>query len=281
MFFLQLLFNRSIVRVRLTFTVKNRGALVPFHHQFLIAREIKEILARHADSDLITYPFYSFSGLKGQTRLGNNGLHFNSRRVTIVVSSASEEFLDLLLKSILDTDFLKIGELVLKPEFADKELPVNLDHGTKYVCISPLILDFSEVDDDFPFVDPASNEFSDLLYESTIERMTEYGIDVSTIQDVQKFQLVPDAGYVNKMKSSGKKYSRIYPTFQQGRRQEVRGYTLPFTLFAAPEIQDFVFTCGLGENCSNGFGLLDLANSNPTERTVTYAVNESSNSAGN
>jgi len=53
-------------------------------------------------------------------------------------------------------------------------------------------------------------------------------------------------------------------------KYEVRGYTLPFTLYAAGEVQDFVFKCGLGAFTHKGFGMLDLANNMPSQRTEPY-----------
>ena len=64
----------------------------------------------------------------------------------------------------------------------------------------------------------------------------------------------------------------IYTAYStEGQPQEVRGYTLPFALHAEPEVQQFIFNCGLGEFTRNGFGMLDLAYSKPTERTVPYS----------
>ncbi|REE01223.1 CRISPR-associated endoribonuclease Cas6 [Marinoscillum furvescens] len=264
------------MRIRITFKVKNRGGLVPFHHQYLIAQVFKGLLLAEGDSAYKNYAFFSFSGIKGQTKLSRNGLHYNSRKVTIVVSSASREFMDHLVKLVLRADELSIGNLTIIPEIAEEEQAVVFKRETKYVCISPLVLLPPAFNDDSAkaFIPPETDEFSDLLYDSTITRMTEFGIDTSKIDEVQKFQLVPDAGYLQKIKSSGKKFARIYPVYDQDVKCEARGYTFPFTLFAAPEVQDFIFTCGLGSHCYKGFGMLDLAHSDPTARAVLYATKE-------
>jgi CRISPR-associated endoribonuclease Cas6 len=50
----------------------------------------------------------------------------------------------------------------------------------------------------------------------------------------------------------------------------VRGYTFPFTLYAKKEVQEFVFTCGLGAFTHKGFGMLDLANADISKRATPY-----------
>ena len=87
-----------------------------------------------------------------------------------------------------------------------------------------------------------------------------------------KFQLVPDHSYLMKIEQSQKKFARIYPVFDQDVKYEVRGYTFPFTLYAAPEVQKFVFILGLRAFTHKGFGMLDLANIDPTKRTKEYKV---------
>lgn len=41
-------------------------------------------------------------------------------------------------------------------------------------------------------------------------------------------------------------------------------------LYYAPEVQDFVFKCGLGAFTHKGFGMLDLANHSPNQRAEPY-----------
>lgn len=260
------------MRVRITFNVNNRGGLVPFHHQYLLAQVIKGLLITAGNEKFREYPFYSFSGVKGQTKVSKSGLQFNSRKVTIVISSASAEFVEHLVDLVFQQDQITVGNLSVSPEVADEELPVNLETGAKYVCISPLVLVSPKFNSDEGkrFIDPRSDEFSDLLYECTIKKMTDYGIDINKIPDAQKFQVIPDEHYIQKIRASNKKFARIYPLYDQDVKYEVRGYTFPFTLYAAQEIQDFIFTCGAGAFCSKGFGMLDVANSDPTKRTVVY-----------
>lgn len=259
------------MRVRITFDVRNRGGLVPFHHQYLISNVFRKILNEAPSEKFSNYPYFSFSGIKGQTRLSRNGLRYNSKKVTIVISSLSEEFIRHLVALLLKQDSVSIGELNLAPEIAEEEAEVLLAGESKFICISPIVLiSPDEEHETKEFIDPSSDEFSDYLFDTTIARMSSYGIDVDSIQDIQKFQVVPDKGYLAKMKAMNKKFARIYPIYIGDVKAEVRGYTFPFTLFAAPEVQSFVFTCGLGAECYKGFGMLDIAHSNPVERTIPF-----------
>ncbi len=149
----------------------------------------------------------------------------------------------------------------------------EINDAMKYICISPLVLmrpQFSDSEGK-KFISPESDTFSDLLFESTMLRMEKLGkYTVDELASFNKFQIVPDEDYLRKIHESQKKFARIYPVYDQDVKYEIRGYTFPFTLYAAPEVQHFVFICGLGAFAYKGFGMLDIANSDPSKRTIEY-----------
>jgi CRISPR-associated endoribonuclease Cas6 len=51
-------------------------------------------------------------------------------------------------------------------------------------------------------------------------------------------------------------------------RFEIRGYTFPFTLYAAKDVQQFVYENGLGYFTYKGFGMLDIASNDPIHRST-------------
>ncbi len=259
------------MRVRIIFDLRNRGAVLPFYHQHLFSRFIKDLLADTSfgvDDNL----FYNFSGLKGQTRVSRKGLHYCSRKVTLVLSALRIEVIDGLLESLFSRGNVQIGELDLVPEAVEQELMPEQREMTKYICISPLVVSSPRFHRDTKeFIVPSMDKFSDLLYDSTLTRMEESGhyTDVE-MAEFYKFQLVPDRRYLEKIQQEEKKFARIYPLEGQGSEVEVRGYTFPFVLYAHPQVQNFICNCGLGEYTDYGFGMLDFAHSDPTQRTQPY-----------
>lgn len=260
------------MRVRVTFSVKNKGVATPFHHQYLISQVIKGLVLFSGVEKYNPFDLYSFSGLKGQTRVSRTGLHYTSKFVTIVFSSPSREFLTFLISEIFKQEQLEIGQLQLIPERVDEEIAPELSSEMKFICISPLVALQPVFNSDAGkvFIDPTTDDFSDLVYESTIKRMESAGINIGKIKDIESFQLVPDEHYIRKMHENQKKFARIYPLFDQDVKFEIRGYTFPFTLYAPKEVQAFVYTCGLGAFTQKGFGLLDIANSDPIKRSVPF-----------
>ena len=267
------------MRARVVFTLKNKGAQVPFHHQYLITQLIEQLL-KSIPEPYRQFQNYNFSGLKGQTKVSKSGLHFYSSRITLVFSSPDAEFVNQVLRCLFEKKEVSIGNLVLGPEMVEKEEPADLTDAVKYVCISPLVLVAPETNDFYSkkFVSPETDIFSDLLYDSTMSRMEKTGdYSAEQIASFYKFQIVPDSDYLSKIKEGEKKFARIYPVFdnytsETSPKQEVRGYTFPFTLYAAPEVQQFLFNCGLGCYTQNGFGMLDLANSDQKRKTSPYAL---------
>ena len=261
------------MRIRIIFKLKNRGAVLPFHHQYILAQFIKGVIVNGKKTEYIDYPYYSFSGLKGQTKVSRTGLHYYSNLVTLVLSSPNKGFLDYVLEEIFKFDQFELGNLQLLPQSTKLEKPPEFTSEMKYICISPIVPVVSSFNgpEGKRFIEPEKDEFSDFLFDSTIERMEESGqYDVEKIEGIGKFQAVPDVAYLNKLREKDKKFARIYSLFDKDVKYEVRGYTLPFKLYAAKEVQEFIFNCGIGNYAYKGFGMVDLANANPIDRTVAY-----------
>ena len=261
------------VRVRLIFSLKNKGSFLPFHHQYILAQFLKGLIVKGGKEEFYNYNFFNFSGLKGQTKVSRSGLHYYSSLVTLVLSSQSEEFIDYLLEQVFAAPKIELGNLILSPEYTELETEPILEVSNKFVCISPLVLITPAFNEEAGkrFINPDSDEFSDLLYESTLTRMEKSGwYTPEQMESFFKFQVVPDMVYVNKLKEQQKKFARIYAVYDLDVKYEVRGYTLPFTLYAAPEVQDFVFKCGLGAFTHKGFGMMDLATHLADNKTTPY-----------
>lgn len=237
----------------------------------MLAQLISRINRQAGSSKYESYREYNFSGLKGQTQVSRKGLHFFSNKVTLVFSCGDAEFLEFFLDNLFDLEEFEVGTLRLSPEVVEKEESMSFQDKMKYVCLSPIVL---REPGDNPlenkvFISPEEDLFSDLLYESTMERMERMGMAKSELDGFYKFQVIPDKGYLNKIKMSNKKFARVYPTYRDDEKLEVRGYTFPFTLYADKTVQEFLFTHGIGSICDKGFGMLDIANSDPVKRIVT------------
>lgn len=266
------------MRTRIIFSLKNRGAYVPFHHQYLLAQFIKGILIFGPEKDYQHFTQFIFSGLKGQTKISRKGLHFYSSKVTLVFSCADKSFLDYFLARLFEQKDILIGSLHLTPESFEKEESVQIAEEAKFLCISPVVPVQAGFNDESgkKFISPETDEFSDLLYDATISRMVATGkYTTEQIAAFYKFQIVPDADYLHRIQASHKKFARIYPVYDNDVKFEVRGYTFPFTLYAAPEVQRFVYENGLGYFCHKGFGMLDIAHSDSirkgSEQDMVYA----------
>ncbi len=265
------------MRVRVIFLLKNKGAFVPFHHQYLLAQLLKGLIVQGGEAQYQDYTFYNFSGLKGQTKVSRNGLHFYSSRVTLVIACQDKGFVDYLLQQLFKFSQLEVGNLQLIPEAVEREEYPEITGSMKFICISPLVLLSPTFNDSQgkKFVSPESDVFSDMLYESTMIRMEKSGqYTAEQISSFYQFQIVPDKVYLKKIRETQKKFARIYPVYDQDVKYEIRGYTFPFTLYAAEEVQNFVFTCGLGSFAHKGFGMLDIANSDPSKRAKVYEFKE-------
>jgi CRISPR-associated endoribonuclease Cas6 len=236
------------------------------------------VLVFGANADYRSFSLFNFSGLKGQTKISRKGLHFFSSKITLVFACPDKPFLDYFLSQLFKMKDIMVGNLQLSPESYEAEEPVRIGPEAKFLCISPIVLLPAVFNDESSkrFVVPDSDEFSDLLYDSTLSRMEAIGrYSPDELASFYKFQIVPDQEYLQRLQDSHKKFARIYPLYDNDVRFEVRGYTFPFKLYAAPEVQQFIYENGLGHYTAKGFGMLDLANgdtiSQKEEQQVNYA----------
>ncbi len=251
------------MRIRAVFLLNNRGAVVPFHHQYLIYEKLREWIYDFGQQDSLTHDF-CFSGIKGQTRVSKFGLQYFSSKITIVFSSTNDFLIRQLVDKIFAHQQVTIGNLHLSPESIEEEMLPELKESTKYLSLSPIVLNLPESGDAHKrFISPETDEFSDLVFDATIKRMEASGkFSHHELERFTRFQLVPDKVYLHRMKEEEKKFSRIYPIMTDGLKQEVRGYTFPFELHAAPQVHQFVTKAGLGALSGRGFGMMDFANTN-------------------
>jgi CRISPR-associated endoribonuclease Cas6 len=264
------------LRTRIIFSLKNRGAYVPFHHQYLLAQVIKGLLVFGPDKSFLEFNQFNFSGLKGQTKVSRKGLHYFSSKVTLVFACSDKPFLDYFVARLFEQKEIVVGNLHLVPESTETEEPVSIGDEARFLCISPVVLMPATFNDESgkKFITPESDEFSDLLYDSTLARMEASGkYTAEQLTSFYKFQIVPDADYIQRIQASHKKFARIYPLYDNDVRFEIRGYTFPFTLYAAKDVQQFVYENGLGHFTFKGFGMLDIANNDSVksnQEEITY-----------
>lgn len=251
---------------------------MPFHHQFILAQIVKGVLVSGGEEKYINYTHYNFSGLKGQTKISRKGLHFYSSKVTVVFSCLSKEFLDYFLHHLFTFEEIVVGNLKLLPELVEEDTIDSIEGKMKYICISPIVLKAPQFQSNIAkeFIHPDMDEFSDLLYDSTMERMEASKLySSSDISGFYKFQIHPDPNYLARLVKEKKKFARIYPVYHDDVKYEVRGYTFPFTLFAAKEVQEFLFNSGIGHLAHKGFGMVDLAldkHKREDRKVKTYAL---------
>jgi CRISPR-associated endoribonuclease Cas6 len=259
------------VRVRLIFKNKEKGATVPFHHQYYLFRFFKGLIKKCGREEFFNFKHYNFSGLKGQTTVSKSGLHFYSSKITVVFSCSNKDFIDSIIEVLFSLPEIKLNGLSIIPHAVELENEIQFQEETKYICISPIILIEPEFSNDLgkKFIHPESADFVDHLRKALLEK--------NELNDFGGFEFYPDSSYLKKLEDRGKKYSRVYPIFDQDIPYEVRGYTFPFTLKASPALHQFLFENGLGLFNDKGFGMLDLAEVTPGSQTVPYFTGQLEN----
>ena len=186
----------------------------------------------------------------------------------MVFSSMNDRLVEKIIDLLFKRNHVMVGNLILEPEFVEEEIPPVFEGEGSFLCISPIVIkNTGDNLDNKQFIHPTIDQFSDHLYDSVIYQMEKSGLySAEDLASYFKFQIVPDQDYLDRISRQEKKFARIYTLVVDGDLKEVRGYTFPFKLYAAPEVQSFVFFNGLGELTHQGFGMIDLVDNKQVKR---------------
>jgi len=88
-----------------------------------------------------------------------------------------------------------------------------------------------------------------------MDQMESAGFTQEQLAKFAEFEIVPDPSYIDKILNTHKKFARIY---KNNDSLPIFGYLLPFTLHAHPQVQKFVWDCGIGLYTNQGYGMIDL-----------------------
>lgn len=263
------------MRVKISFLkVHGSSGTVPLHHQKIISAFLEEVIREMP----IKSEFYNFSSLKGTSKVQAGQIRFLSSKVSLVLSAPEPEFLQMLVNEIFERRLVSFAKLTLVPKSYEVMPDPEFKTVMKYVCISPMISQppfETDMSGNIPeAMDPRNQEFSDLFYDAVIDQMEKAGFNEKQLAAFAEFEIMPDPGYVQKIADTHKKFARIY---KNNNNETIFGYLLPFTLHAHPQVQKFIWECGLGLNTVQGYGMVDLVSQN--FNTVEAAGEEKDNTA--
>lgn len=210
--------------------------------------------------------YYNFSSLKGTSKVQSGQIRFLSSKVSLVVSAPEAEFCDLWVKQIFEKRLVSFAKLTLVPKSFDVIPDPDFKTQMKYVCISPMVPQNAFNPDpsgNLPDpMDPRAHEFSDLFYDAVLDRMEKAGFSEEQMKDFAEFEITPDPIYIQKIADTHKKFARIY---KNNLNETIFGYLLPFTLHAHPQVQKFIWECGIGLFTTQGYGMVDIVGTHADE----------------
>lgn len=245
------------MRIKISFLREHSSAnSIPLHHQKLLADSLGELMGDITSDKTM----FNFSSLKGTSKITNGFMRFLSSKITLVISSRNHDFAEALVKKVFDNPFLAVGKMNLIPKTYEVIPDPSFQTKMRFLCISPLIMINPDKDSEKAqeMLDPTSQQFSDILYNITLDRMEKAGYTETQLNDFAEFEAQPDMEYINKINESGKKYARFY---KSAAGNTMLGFLLPFTLHAHPEVHKFIWEVGLGVLTEEGYGMVDLVKS--------------------
>ena len=246
------------MRIKITFnkTFKSTN-LLPLHHQMVLNRTLAQFMDRNRDSKTL----YTYSTLKGSSAIVDGSISFSNNKMSLIVSSNNDEFVKSMVDRIFQKHVIKIGQMLLMPKLQQVIAAPEFKTEMKYVCLAPFVLIDSgkEPERTETIIDPNTQEFSDLLFHSTIERMHAAGFSEEQLKDFETFEAIADPEYLKKAIENNKRFARFYRNLE---KQTMVGYLLPFTLHAHPKVHEFIYETGIGLYTMEGYGMVDIVHEN-------------------
>ncbi len=241
------------MRVKISF-LRSQGSLntVPLHHQKIIWSTIQSVLQEIPGHE----GEFNFSSLKGTSKVKNGFMRFLSSKITLVMSSGNDALMNAFVEKIFTLPEVAFGRMVLIPKSYETIPTPEFQKEMKCVCISPIVLSDPELDptNSQEIIDPASQQFSDFLFNSMMDRLEKSGVSESKLNEYAEFEASPDHEYLQKLTETGKKFARFYKSCNG---QSMIGYLLPFQLHAHPDIHKYFWDQGIGSLTEEGYGMID------------------------
>ena len=179
------------MRVKISFLRDQMSAnTIPLHHQTLLAESLYHLIDAFGGDRTQ----FNFSSLKGTSKIQNGFMRFLSSKVTLVLSSRNNQQLEQLVNKVFELPYLAVGKMNLMPRSHEIIPEPEFQTKMRYLCISPMILVDPGKDPEKSQVtiDPTSQEFSDILYEQTLDRMERAGFTEAQLNNFAEFDAQPD-----------------------------------------------------------------------------------------
>jgi len=242
---------------------------MPLHHQMVLNKSLIPFMDRRRDNKTL----YTYSSMKGSSNVMNGIITFHSDKMSLIVSSNNDHFVKSMVDRIFQKHVVKIGKMLMMPKLQQVISNPEFKEEMKYVCLAPFVLIDSgkEPERAETIIDPNTQEFSDLLFNSTMERMHKAGFTEDELKEFQTFEVIGDQEYLKKTVENNKRFARFYRNLD---RQTIVGYLLPFTLHAHPKVQQFIFETGLGLYGLEGYGMIDIVHEQHAPLPLQNSLNE-------
>lgn len=229
--------------------IPEKPLVVPFNYFYQLQSSIYALLGTVSESDFwhdvgfggaAKFKGFCFSGLKGSYKLDrdNKKLIFGSD-VFVEVRSPVFEFIDAFQRAVEHLPSIKLFDTRLDIVFASLSNTHLSDGITRFTAVTPVVVHEELPDGHTVYFSPDEAEYFIRLCGNIEKKFS--AINNKTPEQI----LLRPAGELKKVVT---KYKETWIT----------GYTGDFEINAAAKTAEFIFSAGLGEKNSQGFGFLEL-----------------------
>lgn len=192
-----------------------------------------------------TYKLFTFSRMKGVYKLDRNSRKIIfDRDMSLIISSASEEFLNYLLSSILlENNELNIGGAKVRISSIKIKEAAAFFNKTRIYTLSPCTAYTTLENKQTRFYNPFDYEFSEYIKNNLINKYEAYYGEKPQNSD---FSIKP----VGAVKLAKVNYKNFH----------ILAYNCEMEMEGSEELQKMAYDAGIGGKNSAGFGCIEIKN---------------------
>jgi len=268
------------MRIKLSLRVNTPATVIPYNYQHYLSSALYGILSRssgvyseflhqkgYLGPDGRLRKLFTFSKLFFNRRISKNRFGYKCEQgceIWMFVSSPMlHDFVRHFVTGLFEDQIIRIDKVLLNVYQVESMADPDFSEEMKFICLSPVVLKsvvLTSTGKKTYYYRPLDENLSQAVRASAINK---YRTVHNKNPDSDELEFIVDKNYIKRR--GGQEHVAKLVTVKKGTKEEtkIKGFEVPFTLKGSVELIKNIYDCGIGDQCSLGFGCVNVVeNSN-------------------
>ncbi|MCD6116539.1 CRISPR-associated endoribonuclease Cas6 [bacterium] len=268
------------MRIKLSLRAHDSGIVIPYNYQYYLSSALYRILSRSSNTyseflhqkgylgpDGRLRKLFTFSKLFFNKRISKNRFGYkcdSGCEIWLFVSSPMlHDFVQHFVTGLFEDQVIRIDKTLLNVYQVESVAGPEFFDEMKFICLSPVVIKsviLTSTGKKIYYYRPLDDGLSEAVRLSAINK---YRTVNNQYPENENLEFIVDKNYIKKR--GGQEHVAKLVTVKERTREEtkIKGFEVPFTLRGSIELIKNIYECGIGDQCSMGFGCVEVVkNSN-------------------